>query len=1125
MATYIKGVKDYVPQLEVFKPDYKFLSDVLTVRQDRYDTNYKTINDLYSKVVYADMSREDNMQTREQYANQLSNGLKQVSGLDLSLQQNVDVAKGLFKPFFENKSLIKDMAFTKQYKKQMSTAQGFMKAPDEATRDRYWQDGIIDLQYQMKDFKSGTSEEALSQGMPNYTWNPNLYERAFEKLKESGLEIEQTTLQGDWIIKTKNGTALTRQIVGYEREVTGETPDGKPIYGNEWKTDENGNKIPIYKNPAAEFLRETVMKDPMVINGYRVQAKNRMRAFSEDEANIQQYGSVENAKKAWADNILGTQTNKDIEKIAELDTEVKNKESAVFNWEEYKKQHKIIPGTPEEEVYLKNRIELQLAQKTKDLTVERVKNAKAPTSDVNDLLNKAYSQYMASVMGPMLSKAAVAYSQVGASQTFEANPFKKMEHQHKYDLHLKSVQHGYDMNKLHAKAKYDMALAERKAQLDAINNAPQGGGIGGPGAISPSNIGSEVTGNDPDADLLEYNEERMNVWAENIEGDKVNWISDMLVSLPGSFQGSDWYGNGEITYTDSNGNKVTQDMQTAFQELRKPENRNEFNRIYANARTKFENVTTTDSGARVYKDIPSLGIDAQTAIRLQTGYNQTYAAESMFIAANEQKNKQYNHIINKVRYDDGDIKEAIDGGAPTLLLTPREIEMTKDGIPMSQFDQNQDNPKYASFDNTSKQFLNKEQYNDVYMTMARGDQMAPGGDMLAYLNKNFSVAGAYTNAWSLDYDPDDGKKIDVFENNPLLREHYRWIPHDEYFATWPPTGTWIFKEKAANKRSNRLYDDDKHVDDKGDGGMYESVNSVLGSAGTGDGDGDLPGFSVDAFMLGQEHFGTGQMAFKQYTSTYDHAIKNQMALDQLNAIYAATTGDGFKDVQFSIGDNRNMSIEEMKDVDLDDNTLNPKLAKAIWEMAVRETHYKYGKNDDRTKRPVINTSYVEKVGGPDSDETHGGYNLTFGPDFGGKFKGFFGLSGQETNAAYESFLKNGITITVPTEYDINPYKSVNQILSATDMIIQQDNKFESSIVNGGSYSIYKNQNGQYVREMQLYGWNAEQNAIVPDPIYAEPLVIDKAELDQLVITTDAYLNEIMKSNTASQTKWKNKQTN
>ena len=151
MATYIKGVTDYIPVLEPFKPDYKFLSDVLTVRQDRYDTNYKSLNNLYSKVVYAPLSREDNQQKRDQYANQLSNGLKQVTGLDLSLQQNVDVAKGLFKPFFEDKAVIKDMGFTKQYQKQMQQANSFMTSSSDKMRDKYWQIGVQDLKYQMDD--------------------------------------------------------------------------------------------------------------------------------------------------------------------------------------------------------------------------------------------------------------------------------------------------------------------------------------------------------------------------------------------------------------------------------------------------------------------------------------------------------------------------------------------------------------------------------------------------------------------------------------------------------------------------------------------------------------------------------------------------------------------------------------------------------------------------------------------------------------------------------------------------------------------------------------------------------------------------------------------------------------
>jgi len=51
MATYLPNVKEYIPQTETFTPDYKFLNDVLNVRQDRYDTNYKQMNNLYGSVV------------------------------------------------------------------------------------------------------------------------------------------------------------------------------------------------------------------------------------------------------------------------------------------------------------------------------------------------------------------------------------------------------------------------------------------------------------------------------------------------------------------------------------------------------------------------------------------------------------------------------------------------------------------------------------------------------------------------------------------------------------------------------------------------------------------------------------------------------------------------------------------------------------------------------------------------------------------------------------------------------------------------------------------------------------------------------------------------------------------
>ena len=42
------------------------------VRQDRYDKNYKQLNDIYGKVVYADLTRDDNKFVRDEYAESTS---------------------------------------------------------------------------------------------------------------------------------------------------------------------------------------------------------------------------------------------------------------------------------------------------------------------------------------------------------------------------------------------------------------------------------------------------------------------------------------------------------------------------------------------------------------------------------------------------------------------------------------------------------------------------------------------------------------------------------------------------------------------------------------------------------------------------------------------------------------------------------------------------------------------------------------------------------------------------------------------------------------------------------------------------------------------------------------------
>ena len=119
MATYVPGVETYLPDIKPFTPDYKFLSAVLDVRTDKYNTNWKATNDLYNKVVYADLSRTDTKEQRDQYINQIAPSLEKISGMDLSLVQNADSAKSVFAPFFEDDLIVSDIMHTSNYRKEI----------------------------------------------------------------------------------------------------------------------------------------------------------------------------------------------------------------------------------------------------------------------------------------------------------------------------------------------------------------------------------------------------------------------------------------------------------------------------------------------------------------------------------------------------------------------------------------------------------------------------------------------------------------------------------------------------------------------------------------------------------------------------------------------------------------------------------------------------------------------------------------------------------------------------------------------------------------------------------------------------------------------------------------------
>jgi hypothetical protein len=124
MATYLQGVTDYIPQLQPFQPDLNLYANVLQTKQTQYDTAYKSLNKVYGQYFYSDLSRDTNIARKDEILKNIDFNLSRISGLDLSLDQNVSQAVEVFKPFYEDKYIMKDMAWTKNYLAQKQRAEG-----------------------------------------------------------------------------------------------------------------------------------------------------------------------------------------------------------------------------------------------------------------------------------------------------------------------------------------------------------------------------------------------------------------------------------------------------------------------------------------------------------------------------------------------------------------------------------------------------------------------------------------------------------------------------------------------------------------------------------------------------------------------------------------------------------------------------------------------------------------------------------------------------------------------------------------------------------------------------------------------------------------------------------------
>ena len=225
MATYIKGVTDYIPQIQPWSPDYNFYQNTLERKQAKYDKGWEQVNSVYNSILNAPMMRGQNVEKRDNFFKSVEQQIQQMSDVDLSLAQNVDTASQVFRPFYEDKSIVHDIGFTKNYQDEMQNAEYLRNCTDEKKcGDKYWAGGVKALQYKAQEFVNASDEQALGMSAPKYTNYFNFMKEAGAAVKDAGFKMVEDKVSGGYKVTTTNGAQMIAPLKEFMMSRFGDSP-------------------------------------------------------------------------------------------------------------------------------------------------------------------------------------------------------------------------------------------------------------------------------------------------------------------------------------------------------------------------------------------------------------------------------------------------------------------------------------------------------------------------------------------------------------------------------------------------------------------------------------------------------------------------------------------------------------------------------------------------------------------------------------------------------------------------------------------------------------------------------------------------------------------------------------
>lgn len=410
MATYPQGATSFIPDYQPFEPDLNFAANVLQLKQTQYDQNWSKINNVYGQIVNAPLSHPESIRRRANTVNAIEFDLQRVSGLDLSLDQNVHQATQIFRPFYEDQNLMKDIVFTKNAGFERALGEGKRISVDQKVRSEYWEGGLRYIDEKIKDFQALPYDKLTSFGDAQYVPYVNVEKKAEELANEMDYTIDMATPNGQWIIREKNGKPLIPKLQSIFYSILGE--------------------------------------DPMIRKVYDVQAYLHRKSSIAELAGTKYNGDQASAEREYLGdmlNTLRTQTQKTTStlsaekkandnKILRLRHQIERGDKTAATAQEldrYKKANADI-----EKLLKRNKEDVNLINNDINRTLTTEGGSELSFDDLENMRMRIDAVVSSNMLQADLDKAAQDFAYKDYKLDYEANPFAMQHQKYLYDLDL-----------------------------------------------------------------------------------------------------------------------------------------------------------------------------------------------------------------------------------------------------------------------------------------------------------------------------------------------------------------------------------------------------------------------------------------------------------------------------------------------------------------------------------------------------------------------------------------------------------------------------------------------------------------------------------------------------------------